>query len=247
MPRTVFATETEHDKNLYALAYTAARCKLSSCVDECIRCDTYRRWKYCYDELAECDKLRVDNMAADLVARHDYARTLIKYKQKETINGNIRHYIRKVIWGLVVLFFLFFAGALLLMFVACSNSRPTGLSMDSKINAIVQSIPRDLRDINADNERDCIDRAIAFKLLWDNTYSDKCEIVRNLNSKYNLHHLYCRVFDSQNNVWILVEPDPSKRTYKVKDTWGSRYDPSCDIYGESYRWMKEVVYGKCNN
>lgn len=245
MSRTVFSIDTEHDKNLYALARTAAQCRLRSCNIPCENCDTFNRWSYCYNELAECDKLRVDSMTEDLVAQAYYVHQLAHYKQRAGMIHGVQVSIRKVIMILVVMFFLSSAVSVLFMFIGCS--RPAGLSIDNKIANIVRQMPRNIPDINRDEENDCIDRAIAFKILWDSTYSEECELVRNYNTKYKLHHLYCRVYDERNNVWVKVEPDRNQYSYKVEDVWGSKYDPSCDIYGETYRWMKEVVYGKCSN
>lgn len=246
MSRTVFAAETEHDKDLYTLAYTKAMCNLSKCTIDCEQCDTYDKWVACYTALPACDQLRVDNTANDIVARVHMSRSLLYNNNRSRRVQQIHKTIRTIIMALVVVMTISFAGAAFCLFHSCSRPKQEP-PIENCIYTIKSRLPGydRIADINRDGLSDCIDCAIGFKLLWDNTYSYPCELVRNKNPINGMHHLFCRVLD--NDTWIYIEPDSRFYMYDMNAIWGSRYDPKYNIYGESYRWMKEVVYGKCKN
>ena len=60
--------------------------------------------------------------------------------------------------------------------------------------------------------------ALSFKVLWDTLWSPD----------YNMK---CEIVRNNN----------------MKVFWGDTYDPTFNYYNESFRWMKEIVYGLCKS
>ena len=82
-----------------------------------------------------------------------------------------------------------------------------------------------------------------FKIVWDRNYprlSSHCTIVRNVNWKTEMNHLFVFVQDDT-GMNIAVEPgtfDPE--IYKMEDVWEEKYDPLYNNYGETKYWLSEV-------
>ena len=152
----------------------------------------------------------------------------------------------------------FFCSLLLLVLhffmVSCTSSpkiepRPASEpDIYNCINHVKSLLPAraSIPDINRDGLNDYIDVALSFKVFWDSIYTYRCEIVRN-KTPDKLHHLFVRVWNPKNCTWIYVEPKSSVRSYDMQIVWGDKYDPAYNFYNETYRWMKEIVYGKCKN
>lgn len=111
--------------------------------------------------------------------------------------------------------------------------------LDRFIICTIKAAQRDVHDTNLDGKVNCIDYTLMFKTCWDRIYAstkDNCEIVRNKNGGF--HHLFIGI--KHKGRMILVEPwayNPNH--YLMEENWpASRYDPRCNIYGETEKWLK---------
>ena len=117
-------------------------------------------------------------------------------------------------------------------------------TFDDKILKILSKAQEVVIDYNRDGEINCTDRAVAFKLVWDQAYNPSdCELVRNYNEGviYNgvvFNHLFVRV--RRGFEWVYVEPAYKPgcwKSYKMEDVWGDMYDPLYNYYGETEKWL----------
>ena len=95
-----------------------------------------------------------------------------------------------------------------------------------------------LIDYDRNGEINCVDKAVAFKLIWDKTYRwHPCQLIRNSNLDANYHHLFVRVFILGR--WYYLEPNykPNRDSYLMEDVWGDRYNPAYNYYGETSYWL----------
>lgn len=133
---------------------------------------------------------------------------------------------------------------------ACTASYGRGLSrsdipreLDRKILYTIKAAQRMVYDMDRDGKVNCIDYTLMFKTQWDKSYpqnAGSCEIVRNLK-KGRMNHLFISIWTGSRQR-ILVEPwayDPE--LYLMEENWDWRYDPRYNIYGETARWMGEIV------
>lgn len=113
--------------------------------------------------------------------------------------------------------------------------------LDKRVVRTIETVHKNIRDMNNDGKINCIDYATSFKIEWDKNYDPwKCIIVRNKNENTHMHHLFNRVRDNLNED-IYVEPwcwNPCK--YTMDDNWDSTYDPKYNIENETYIWLREA-------
>lgn len=97
-----------------------------------------------------------------------------------------------------------------------------------------------LIDFDGNGEINCVDKAVAFKLVWDKTYRfTRCELVRNYNPAMDFSHLFVRI--RLLGMWYCIEPsyNPNRLTCVMSDVWGDRYDPAYNRYGETDYWLRK--------
>ena len=114
-------------------------------------------------------------------------------------------------------------------------------TFDDKILKILYKAQEAVIDYNRDGEINCVDRAVAFKLVWDQAYNPSdCELVSNHN-KDILNHLFVRVrVNSSFGTWVYVEPAYKPgcwKSYKMEDVWGDIYNPQYNYYDETEKWL----------
>lgn len=117
-----------------------------------------------------------------------------------------------------------------------------GFTMDDDIRLVLKSISVIMQDFDHNGKINCVDKAIAFKLTWDELFDNvmyPCEIVRNYNPG-KLNHLFVRV-KMVSFTWIYIEPSCSYWTpsYDMKNVWRSNYNPACNYYGETHYWLNK--------
>ena len=123
-----------------------------------------------------------------------------------------------------------------------SSPHSYGTTVDDDILKVINQAKKIVYDYDGNGKINCVDRAVAFKLVWDQWFGEyslyKCEIVKNYN-KGVLNHLFVRVKYGV-SPWIYVEPsyDPARNSsYEMWDVWGSAYNPLYNIYGETNKWL----------
>ena len=239
MDEQVFSFRNDHDKDLEALATTLCSCRLAldtgTCDHtQCANCNTAKKFSVCYNELATCDQLRVENMTGKMYYQAYALRpdTIRNKKQR-------RHFISKMcfIIGLLI--------ALNTIPVMC-YIRPCDTKNNiQNIEAVIKiELAATMQDVNRDGLVDCIDYSIFFKQVWDILYPNKryeCEIVRNVNKITGMNHLFVRVWYYTD--WIYIEPQADLKYYLMQDVWGDKYDPKYNILGETNKWLKEGING----
>ena len=115
--------------------------------------------------------------------------------------------------------------------------------LDRKIVYTIRAAQRNVYDMNRDGKVNCIDYTLMFKTRWDTSYpqsAGSCEIVRNLK-KGRMNHLFISI-GTVSRQRILGEPWAyNPELYLMEENWDRRYDPRYNIYGETARWMGEIV------
>lgn len=99
-------------------------------------------------------------------------------------------------------------------------------------------------DRNCDGQVNCIDYSLTFKELYDNAvaimYRRDCEIVRNVNNKTGMNHLFVRV-KTKTGVWVHVETQYVMGSFIMFDVWKDQYNPRYNKYGETKYWLKRKI------
>lgn len=147
-------------------------------------------------------------------------------------------------WALIIIFcfILLFLPVLLMNAEAPKNAYGVDdILEDNIVNTLMYS-QENIYDLNGDEEINCIDYTIMFKLSWDKRYPGKehrCIIIRNKSDSMN--HLFIGIYDDYSNL-VFVEPwahTPWK--YLMEDNWSpSKYNPKYNIYGETSKWLGKV-------
>lgn len=260
------SVETEYDKNVEALATSMADCAIrlshGVCKEvDCRLCDTKRQQENCWNNMADIDKIRVDNnISRQLAERNfeepEYASKLDAFKIK--LDYDIRYFFNDILPILlipvaaVVIFFMIACAA------DCSINALWGQSLTDydytryalpgeagyagkyrkHILDTLDRTNRYVRDLNRDGEVNCIDYACSFKLFWDKQYDpENCEIVRNKSGTMN--HLFIRVRQYAGTQWECIEPQAALKDinrYFMEDFW------SPDVYNPVYNNYEEAEY-----
>lgn len=61
---------------------------------------------------------------------------------------------------------------------------------------------------------------------------------RNYNPEIGMHHLFIRIYAEG----LINDVEPWTSTpllFDMKTIWGEKYDPNCNIYGETKRWLTD--------
>lgn len=235
----LFEQVTDMDKNKKNLAHHIAMCNLYNKQYD-------KRAILCYNALSLCDQLDVDRQASIIYG--------LKKASVKIYNQSLFFECLKFIipWLFILIIAIF-----ILVNISCIPKPHDSVSktaskiispysysstMDDDILKVINTANNIVHDYDGDNVVNCVDRAIAFKVVWDQYFGDctnyKCEIVRNYN-KGIMNHLFIRVKCGMNQ-WIYVEPayDPkSNLSYEMWDVWGSMYDPLYNLYGETNLWL----------
>ena len=115
---------------------------------------------------------------------------------------------------------------------------------DSRIINTIKKVQADLKDITGDGEINCQDAAISFKIIWNNDYprmQNKIQICRNYNPPI-MDHLFVYIW-VETGERIDIEPrcfNPYR--FEMKYTWGDKYDPKYNWYGETDWWLDKAGY-----
>ena len=255
--RFIHREETFDDLAVKELASMRANCigrlQYGRCTEtDCKHCATSKRIQNCKQQMSDYNKVRFDNYTSQYYA--------------ECMRHPDRYYTFNGLMSRLVFYFIMIIMLCLLPFVAYTCSSPCDTirssyasiphELDSKIVHTIMWVRDNECDINCmDNNGvpNCIDMTLLFKLRWDQMYPDKkwqCQIVRNYNYRYGkkiMHHLFILINDGTNK--IFVEPWSSHpQLYLMEDNWKSTlYNPKCNIYGETDKWMSEVNSGKAKS
>ena len=106
-------------------------------------------------------------------------------------------------------------------------------SFDEEVVSTAETARRIIKDYNKDGKINCIDRAIAFKIIWSANHIQTCEFVSNCNGN-TFNHLFVRIKDGKNG-WVYIEPNGS---YRMEDVWGEYYNPAYNNCSNHNYWMK---------
>ena len=102
----LFEQYTDMDKNIDTLARVKAKCmyyrQYNLCNKRCSSCSRNLRFKVCYDELALCDQLKLDDTADYLYSI--YSRNRIDYLFEKNQNKKINVILISILGILVVAF-----------------------------------------------------------------------------------------------------------------------------------------------
>lgn len=206
------------------------RCKRS----ECANCATGKRFQSCIASMNDYDRLRLQSYTAD-----EYTYLSAKPSNWRSHQSYMLHYI-----GTVLAFLLMFAAVIFIPTLVCGPfDKPSSWSISdtyrSKIVNTMTTSQMCVTDFDKDGKINCIDYTISFKLTWDKFYPDlkhKCTIIRNVNPRSGMNHLFIKVGDQ------FVEPwSYNINKYTMEDNWwNGSYDPRYNIYGETQRWLNEV-------
>lgn len=196
----------------------------------------------CYNALPVCDRLDVNRRVAVMTRVYNSSKT---YSLLYCIK-----FLLPFIFLTIICLLLLFCCTACTMVQPRVQPRDTSqyigyqLAMDKTIRSVLSSAQKHFtEDYNHDNEITCIDRAIAFKMVWDIKFNNnskyKCELVRNYNPDV-MNHLFVRVkHDSYN--WIYVEPSAIEGVpYNMHVHWGARYNSTYNYYGETAYWMGTI-------
>lgn len=235
--KLVTRQETFNDLAVRELAKSRAACicrvQFGRCNrSQCTACSVYARYKNCYDQLSDYDKTRLMSYVSEqysiMSESPDYWRTHKSF---------VLHYI-----GLVCIILLFMVSILFLISLTVGPmDKPKNITSTyhTKIVCVMILNQTKPRDLNKDDQVNCIDYTLNFKLNWDMLYpdlKDKCQIVRNRNYITGMNHLFIMIDDQ-----IFVEPWAwNPYDYRMESNWDSYYNPKFNIYGETEHWLKEV-------
>lgn len=124
-----------------------------------------------------------------------------------------------------------------------SYIRPMPPELNKEIVEVMKMTKTYVRDINDDDEVNCIDYACTFKMCWDRKFPQRrleCCIVRNYNKETGFHHLFIRIYSRDKLVFVESRAsNPYK--YTMDDNWTKgKYNPKYNIFGETYEWLDRV-------
>lgn len=225
---------TDWDKNIETLARTRASCALNlycgHCTEAtCYSCPKNSYYSNCYNQLADCDKLRCDELSSLY-----YDIKLYSYKERCRDNK----FVKIALVGTIALF-----GCI----IASIFNKPkqtytahTGYKNDTYIVSTLRRTRGNLRDVNHDAVVNCVDYSIIFKQEWDKQFdAENCEILRCTNPITGFSHLFIRCRKDRYSPWYNIEPQGADDYYMMQDVWiNGEVDYVHTFYGETNRWLK---------
>ena len=226
-----------------AKSRSACMCKVQfgRCTrEQCRTCRVNLRYQKCYKQLSDYDKQRCDHYTAEM---------WLERSRDPIVWSSFRGVVLRLL-GWIVFAALFMSLPFLLF--ECSSmpaAKPDRAHMpaelDRRIVQVMKLTHSQVRDLNRDGLVNCIDYTCTFKREWDATFPERktmCTIIRNYNPFTKFHHLFIRIYDGDNLVYVEPRADNPYR-YLMEENWTSgRYDPRFDIVGETYDWMERVKY-----
>lgn len=207
------------------------RCKL----DKCTTCDRHKRLMNCKAAMSDFDIERLNHYTN--VYYMEYSMNPMAWMSHKEYK---RHFAKLFFAVILFLFLLLFIPAI---FIGPLDAPINTVDYDTVIIKVIQQAQSQVYDLDGDNKVNCIDYAVMFKIVWDRNYprlSSHCTIVRNVNWKTGMNHLFIFVQDDT-GMNIAVEPgtfDPE--IYKMEEVWEDKYDPLYNNYGETKYWLSEV-------
>lgn len=268
--RFVTRNETFNDLAVRELAQTRARClclvQNGRCKkNECAKCITFKRYFQCFSQMSEYDRLRLQNYTCQYYS---------KFSENPTSFMNHKEYCRtyKKIIKLIIacLAGFIFMGGLAIAGETKIREVRTRTEISEAYYEIIQDIFTKMKisrfygiDITGDGQFNCIDRALLFKLLWDDRicsdlleensrtpeqllnraslFCASCELVRNYNPATDLNHLFVMIYDAGADKYITIEPDVNwKDQFLIKEVWEEKYDPKANNYDETDYYMSKL-------
>lgn len=99
--------------------------------------------------------------------------------------------------------------------------QPATVSYNNVIDATLQKVQANKKDVNKDGKVNCIDYAVLFYQYYP--YKDEVTISLNVNPKTGMNHLFNVILI--NGTWRAIEPQTEPgNIYFMRDVWGSKYD-----------------------
>lgn len=235
--RFVHREETFNDLAVRELAKTQARCmcllQYKRCSKkDCAKCNSNKYLLNCKEMMSDYDRSRLDNYTIEYYGA--FSRSPLSWMGHKQFTRTYNRFVLLliVVFWLIVLLLGLGSG------VGPFDRAHPQLDYDAMIIRTMQKAQANIRDLDKDGKINCVDYAIMFKLTWDREYpvlKDKCEIVRNVNKRTEMNHLFTYVNGIGVEAWA---PDPYR--FRMEDNWGGRYDSSLNIYGETAYWVSEV-------
>lgn len=264
MSTTTFNLETSHDKDIKVLSYTKYKCLCNLADDictssKCKRCETGIKLMNCYNELAECDQLNVDNQAWYLYSTRSMNSLMIE--RKLDMKDKVLHIIVKILLILAFLFGIFgmcvsfasvsvietnadvrpaYPSELFNSFLWPYRSYNTQYNKSNKeiYDTLVQMNKVPKYDINKDGLVNCIDASIRFKLTWDMLYpTHKLDCIMVRVPK----HLFIAVDTPQGR--LFVEPQANLKYDNIYSIIEGPYTLDEMTFNETERWLIEISTG----
>ena len=250
--RFVHREETFNDLAVRELADSRSACicrlQFGRCNEkECASCDIFKQYSDCYNQMNEYDRQRLAKYVSEKYCKDSL------FPEKWMCHSRlVKRVVSYCIFCFVLIPLLF---GLLFFFGSQPGDIPNKYSRvtpnevipytyDPLIRYTLNSVIKNIYDVNGDDIINCIDYTLMFKVKWDNFYPDKRHqiiILRNYNVKTGFHHLYIALIDDNYNVYY-IEPytsDPSY--YRTIDLWtDKKIDHSCDIWDETNYWLGRI-------
>ncbi len=267
--RFVTRQETFNDLAVRELAQSRAKCicliQNKRCKKgECASCPTFKRYFNCFSQLSDYDQQRLHNYTAEYYSFFSASPSnFMKHKDYCRYYGKMV----AIIIGCLAVFCLMFSVP------APCDTKLREVSSQDEISEVYLGLIQETfekvekshlfrTDISGDGLINCIDRAILFKLMWDDnvctqilddtniTCEDKmkrsylfcqtCELVRNFNPG-QLNHLFVMIYEPNIHKYIALEPDTNwKDDFIMTSVWGERYNTNKNFYNETEKYMSQL-------
>lgn len=245
--KLVTRQESFNDFAVHELAKSKAKCmcclQFKRCKkNDCASCATNTQYKNCVSLMNDYDKIRLKSYINDYYIEYSYDPVLFM-GHKEYVKHMTSFYIKLFS---VIFACLFLCG--LLMFNPAGTppsytKTEASVKLNNAIPIVIREVRMNVKDLNRDNDVNCIDYAVKFWLVWTSKFSNKCEIVRNYNPGI-LHHLFVRIQDDD-GLWIYVEPRAHNEfNYIIENVWKEQYNPNYNYHGETDYWVNIECGGK---
>ena len=246
--KIVIKNETFTDIAIKELADVKARLliyKFYHMENKAHKLPAFQQLDYCYSQMNDYDKMRVDSRAADLFG---------KYMQKP--DGFMPYAVlkRRYFKCWLILFISFLFSAYIFVFFEGTQSiynivseladkpedRPPvyGYDIEQMVHETILELQPLLYDIDGNGRLTCLDRAVEFKHLWDMKYPNiPCLMIQNWENPKGFNHYFVKINGVYYDPWSETYP---KGMHDMLSVWSrtGQYDPRYNK--ENYYWFDIV-------
>lgn len=242
----VFREQVFTDVYVDRLAQTEARClcalRYGRCAKrKCANCQVYKDVSASVSKMSTFDRARWRNAVAEYFSL--YSRHPEHWYDRKRLSVYYAYWL--VLVPLIAIVLLCLLGRSLDspkdLLVGVSSTTKPSTQMDGEIRDTLYRTHQEVRDVNGDGAVNCQDYASTFRSIWLRShYSLSCEIIRNVNPRTGMNHVFIRVWgkDCKGEMgrWC-IEPQATS-PYLMEEVWGKRYNQLLNIVGETERWQK---------